>query len=198
MDQLVSQLKVLSDSIQQIKSDMITYFDTKLISIDTKLNSIENSLSTLDERAIHLEQRVGANEDNLDEFSGRIRQLEKDNAYLLNKVDNLENQGRSTNLRFIGVPESSEGQDMLGFITGLILQLLGPDNFSSPPAIERAHRVPTVRQDDRSRPRPILIKVALFHDKVKILWLAHGKKELVFSGRHVSIYPDYSAELMRR
>ncbi|KAL7395572.1 hypothetical protein ABVT39_019526 [Epinephelus coioides] len=163
MDQFVSQLKSLSDSIHQIKSDMITYFDTKLNPIATKLDSIENSLSTLDEHVTHLEQRVGANEDNLNEFSG--------------------------------VPESAEGRDMLGFMAGLIQQLLGLDNFPSPPALERAHRVPTVRQDDISRPRPILIKLAHFQDKVKILQLAHGNKELVFNGRRVSIYPDYSAEL---
>lgn len=198
MDQFVSQLKSLSDSIHQIKSDMVIYFDAKLDPIATKINSIENSLSTLNEHVTHLEQRVGATEDNLNEYSGRIKRLEKDNAYLLNKVDELENRSRSLNLRFIGVSESTEGRDTLGFMAGLIQQLLGLDNFPSPPTLERAHRVPIVRRADVSRPRPILIKLAHFQDKVKILRLSRRNNELVFNGKRVFIFPDYSAELMKR
>lgn len=36
----------------------------------------------------------------------RIQQLEKDNSYLINKVDDLENRSRCSNLRFVGVQNS--------------------------------------------------------------------------------------------
>ena len=174
------------------------HIDAKFDQISSNLNGIVNSISTLGEHVAILEQRVGANEDNLTDTWKKIIQLEKANAYLVDKVDDLENRSRSCNLRFIKVPEASEGRDMLGFMSSFIQQLLGHDNFPTQPAIERAHRTPTVRQDERSNPRPILIKLAHFQDKVKILRLAREKKELLFNGSRVLIFPDYSAELARR
>uniref|UniRef100_A0A0E9Y2G0 Uncharacterized protein n=1 Tax=Anguilla anguilla TaxID=7936 RepID=A0A0E9Y2G0_ANGAN len=56
MDQ--DQMKPLSDAIQQIKTDMMTYFDTKVDPILCTLNGIEGSLSTLGEHVSQLEQRV--------------------------------------------------------------------------------------------------------------------------------------------
>lgn len=50
----------------------------------------------------------------------------------------------------------------------------------------------------RSRPRPILIKLLHFQDKLKILRLARGKKDLSFSGSRVFIFLDYSASLTRK
>ncbi len=89
MDQFLDQLKILSDSIQQSKSDMIAYFDSKVDPIVSTLNGIHNSLSTLGDHVSHLEQRVGANEDVLSDITTRMKQLETNNTYLLNKVDDL-------------------------------------------------------------------------------------------------------------
>ncbi|KAJ4948838.1 hypothetical protein JOQ06_020361, partial [Pogonophryne albipinna] len=57
-----------------------------------------------------LEQRVGANEDNVHECVARVKQLEKDNSFLMSKVDDLENRSRRFNLRFVGIQESAEGK----------------------------------------------------------------------------------------
>lgn len=122
MDQI--QMKALQDAIHQFKLDMMTYFDTKVDTIFGTLNRIERSLSTLGDRVSQLEQRVGFNEDNLSDLSTWVKQLEKDNSYLMDKVENLENRSRSANLRFVRIPESTEGRDILGFM------LLGKDNFS--------------------------------------------------------------------
>ena len=140
-------------------------------------NYIRGSLSTLNEHVAQLEQRVGANEDNLDVLSTSVKQLEKSNSYMLDKVEDLENRRRTLNLCFVGIHESAESRDVLGFMAHLIPQLLGNDNFTTPVAIERAHHTPTVRQTDRSSPRHILIRLLHFQDKVKILWLAWGKKD---------------------
>lgn len=80
------------------------------------------SLDTLGERVSLLEQRVRANEDNIHLTSNK--KLSKDNAYLTDKIQDLENWSRSSNLRFVKIPESSEGRDILGFMSQLIPQLL--------------------------------------------------------------------------
>ncbi|RXN23943.1 LINE-1 type transposase domain-containing 1 [Labeo rohita] len=177
---------------------MLTHLDSKVDPIQTKLSSIQMSLDTLGEHVVSLEQRIGANEDNLQDLSTRINDLTKDNAYLMDKVQDLENCGRASNLRFVGIPESSEGRDVLGFMAQLLLQLFGRENFPESPAIERAHRTPLFRNNDRAGSRPILIKLSNFQDKIKILRLAREKKELVFKGTRIDIYPDFSAEPLKR
>ncbi|KAJ4933513.1 hypothetical protein JOQ06_030339 [Pogonophryne albipinna] len=114
----------------------------------------------------------------------------------MSKVGDLENRSRRSNLRFVGIQESAEGSDIIGFMSRLIPQLLGPDAFPTLPIIERAHRSPTARQN--SRARAIMIELLNFQDKVKILRLAREKKSLDYNGKHISIYPDFSPELTRR
>lgn len=55
-----------------------------------------------------------------------------------------------------------------------------------------------VRQSDRTSPRPIMIKLLNFQDKVKILWIAREKKKLDYNGTRIDIYPDFSVDLMKR
>ncbi|CAK6974024.1 LINE-1 type transposase domain-containing 1 [Scomber scombrus] len=191
-------LQTLWDAIQQSKEDMLSHFNSKVDPIQSSLTNIQNSMSTLGEQVQMLEQRVGANEDIGHELVVRVKQLEKDNAYLLDKVDDLENLSRHSNLRFVGVQENAEGSDMIGFMSRLIPQLLGQDAFPTPVIIERAHRSPTARQGDQSSLRSILITLLNFQDKVKILRLARVKKILEFNGKRISIYSDFSPDLSRR
>ncbi|KAL7387382.1 hypothetical protein ABVT39_022728 [Epinephelus coioides] len=84
------------------------------------------------------------------------------------------------------------------FMNKLIPLLLGKENFTALPVIERAHRSPTTRrQDVKAGPRPILVKLFLLQDKVKILRLAQTKRNF-FSVGCVYIYPDYSAGVLQK
>ena len=87
------------------------------------LNKIEGSLSTLGEHVAELEQRVGSNEDTLQDLIQRVKILEKDNCYLKDRAEDAENRSRASNLRFIGVPEKVEGRDILSFMNRLIRSL---------------------------------------------------------------------------
>lgn len=191
-------MKTLFDAIKQAKDDMKHHFDTKVDPISDTLNEMKLSLSTLGEHVDELEHRVGSNEDNLNNLQTRVKELEKDNSYLITKIDDLENRSRTSNLRFIRVPEGAEGPNMLEFMNRHIPQILGQDNFPTPPVIESAHHTPTVRQTGRSGPRPILIKLLHLQDKLKILRLAREKKDLFLNGVRIFIFPDYSPDLTKR
>lgn len=197
MDQEIS-LQTIWDSIQLIKVEMTAHLDSKTEIIQTSLTNIHGSLSSLCEQISELEHRVSSNEDNFDDLSKRVQILEKENAYLKVRVDDAENRSRSCNLRFINVPEKSEGSDVIVFVNQLIPLLLGRDHFSVVPAIEMAHRSPTFSSGSRPVPRPILVKFLHFQDKVKILRLAREKKDLLYKGTRVHIYPDFSAGLIKK
>ena len=53
---------------------------------------IQMSLDTLGEHVSTLEQQIGANKDNLQDLMTQNKKLTKDNAYLMDKIQDLENQ----------------------------------------------------------------------------------------------------------
>lgn len=134
--------EVLLDALQQLKSEMVGHFDARMDTLQSDLATIKLSLSNLGEHISELEQRVSSNEDNISDHGKQIKALEKENAYLRDKLDDIENRSRAYNLRFVHVPEKSEGKDTRGFISSLIVHLFGSENFPTPPAIEKAHRSP--------------------------------------------------------
>uniref|UniRef100_A0A8C1LNQ7 L1 transposable element RRM domain-containing protein n=1 Tax=Cyprinus carpio TaxID=7962 RepID=A0A8C1LNQ7_CYPCA len=157
-------------------------------------------LSTLGEHVAELEHRVSSNEDNLSDIQKRLKSIEGENSYLRDKLDELENRSRAYNLRFIHVPEKSEGKNIHGFIGGLIQQLLGVENFPVPPALERVHRSPMQQSQNQKNfaPRPILVKLLSLQDKFKILRLAREKHDLKYNGKRVHIFPDFSTSLRQK
>uniref|UniRef100_A0AAQ6A293 L1 transposable element RRM domain-containing protein n=1 Tax=Amphiprion ocellaris TaxID=80972 RepID=A0AAQ6A293_AMPOC len=194
-------LQSVLNAIQQVKTDMLSHLDAKIDPIQSSLTAIQISLSTLSDRVELLEQRVSTNEDNVSNIMSRMKQLESDNTNLKAKVEDLENRSRRNNLRFVGIPEFAESTDMVGFMTQLIYKVLGQENFPSPLKIERAHRTPTTlpkRLDPGGKPRSILIKLLDFQDKKTILRIAREKGQLIFHGSAISIYPDFSAEVMNK
>uniref|UniRef100_A0A3B3DZ89 L1 transposable element RRM domain-containing protein n=1 Tax=Oryzias melastigma TaxID=30732 RepID=A0A3B3DZ89_ORYME len=182
-----------------MQAELTSHFDSKIGELQSTLITMNGSISVLSEQVSMMEQRISENQDNLTNIETRVTFLEKENSYLRDKVDDLENRSRSSNLRFLRIPERAEGRDMVEFIQRLIPRLLGADNFPVPPVIERAHRSPTTsRPNAKNGPRPILVKFLNVQDKMKILRLSRDKGDLLFDGVQVYIYPDYSAALLER
>ncbi|KAK7904168.1 hypothetical protein WMY93_016775 [Mugilogobius chulae] len=93
----------------------------------------------------------------------------------------------------------AEGRDVVGFMGKLIPLLLGKDHFPAPLAIEVAHRTPGLsKTNPKAGPRPIIIKLLHFNDKMKIIRLAREKKALLYEGTRIHIYPDFSAGVLQK
>lgn len=197
-------LQSIWEAIHQIKDQVSTeinaHLDLKIGAVQAGLMDIQTTLNSVTGQITELQQRVSNNEDDLFKLSGKVNALEKDNAYLKEKVEDLENWSRRCNLRFINVPEKSERGDMVAFVSQqLIPTLLGRENFPTAPVVERAHRSPTYSSSPRpGQPRPILVKFLNFQDKLKIMRLAREKEELSWEGAMISIYPDFSPGLVKK
>ncbi len=193
-----TDVSLLCDATQRVKTELLVHFDQKIDTLQAVLNNIHGSLSTLNDHVTELEHRVGSTEDSITELTKRVETSEKENAYLKEKADDAENRSRSSNLRFINIPERREGKDMIGVINDLIPLLLGEENFPTAPVIERAHRSPTFTTGNRSSPRPILVKFLHFQDKLKILRLARERGDLTYMGARVHVFPDFSTALVHK
>lgn len=119
---------------------------------------------------------------------------------LLERVDDLENRSRRSNLRIVNIPEGSEkDKDPTKFIANLLMELTGPEVLSSPPEIERAHRSLGPRPGDAGarKPRAFIIKFLRFQEKEKVLRWARQHK-MVYRGSELRVYPDISAALAKK
>lgn len=187
-------LQTLWKEIKTSKEEISKQMDRMTNDIQAKLTRIETSMSTLSEQMVEVETRVSATEDDLRDTRSTVTRLEKDVAYLKDKVQDLENRSRRSNIRIVNLPEKSEGSNMVSFLERIIPEILGVENFPSPPTIERAHRTGN-NSSDRATPRIIVAKLLNFRDKQKILQLARERKEVFLDNRRIHFFPDFSVEL---
>ncbi len=183
---LKSLMKAIRDS-----NDELTFHINKTTDIQSSLTKIDLSLSTLAEQVDEMQNRIGANEDNLRDTCARI---EKEIIFLKDKTDDLEHRSRRSNIKIINIPEKSEGSDTVGYLESLIPQLLGNDNFPSPITLERAHRIR--RPSDRTG--PIIAKFLNYREKDKVLRFAREKGAVYLNDKRISFYPDYSVEIQHK
>lgn len=101
---------------------------------------------------------------------------------LLDRCDDLENRSRRSNLRILNIPEGCEdGKDPLKFMIDVLMQVMGPEAFPTPPELERAHQTPTSKPVQRSSPRAFLICFSRFQQKETALRWARNH-ELKYQG----------------
>lgn len=178
-----STLSTLTSHISDLRSDM---------------SLIRHDLQSINERVKGAEDRIGGLEDQLPPLHADMKRASQQIAYLLTKVDDLENRSRRNNIRLVGVPEKSEGRDPVAFFEAWLTDLVGRDCLSTHFSIERAHRVPMRAPPPGAPPRPILLKLLHFRDRDAALRKAREKGDLTIDGHKVSLFPDFSGEIQRQ
>ncbi len=110
-------------------------------SLKQSVDSLGQQVTSFNNRLTKTEVLVGENFKKITEMEGAVKSLQSQATVLLERVDDLENRYRRSNLRIINVPEGSEkDQDPTKFVSNLLMAVTGTGVFSSPPEIERAHR----------------------------------------------------------
>lgn len=83
------------------------------------------------------------------------------------------------------------------FMSSVFTELFGEGAFERPPEIDRAHRVGQKSQRN-AFPRHMLVRFHRYQTKELILKLSREQGHLEFNGAVVRIFPDMSAEVVRR
>ncbi|KAL1264131.1 hypothetical protein QQF64_004486 [Cirrhinus molitorella] len=83
------------------------------------------------------------------------------------------------------------------FFSQLLFDILGKDVLSSPPEIDRAHRVLIGKPAAGAKPRAVIIRMHHYQQKELIIREARAKRgKLMFQGSPIAIYEDYAPEVM--
>ncbi|ROI60077.1 LINE-1 retrotransposable element ORF1 protein [Anabarilius grahami] len=138
---------------------------------------------------------MSASDSRITALEAMCNELQVANGLLKAKVNDLEGRSRRLNVKIVGIKEGEEKGSPTDFVSKLIPELLGQDNFSRPIKIDRAHRNLRPKPQPNERPLIIIAKVHKDRDVIDILRLSRQQAPLQYHGERVSIFPDYTAEV---
>lgn len=132
---------LLNKQHDSFKADIVILIQQSTESLKQSVDLLGQQVTAFNSRLTKTEVLVGENFDKLTEMDAAVKSLQSQATALLERVDDLENRSRRSNLRIVNIPEGSErDQDPTKFASDLLMAVTGPDVFSRPPEIERAHR----------------------------------------------------------
>lgn len=171
---------------------------TKIEEMKVDISLLRHDMTKLRERVTEAETRLGRAEDTLYPLQHSQEDLQRQVQQLAQKQDDLENRARRSNLRFIGLPEGSEGSDPATFLEKLLIATYGRDAFSATFVVERAHRMPARCPPEGAPPRTFIAKLLNLRDRDAVLRLARVKGNIPFQSGFRSAFPDFSAEVQKQ
>ncbi|XP_040289833.1 histamine H3 receptor-like [Bufo bufo] len=176
-------------------------FRDALIKMSQKLalNKLQEEVSLHNHRFVEIEQRVVCVEEDSADAAAKHKDLFQLANRLQEKVEDLENRSRRSNLRLVGIPESVPPQDLQRLFESDLPQALG---IGGKRRFERAHRVGPQREPmapssmtTNQRPRQVICKYLDYSDKEDILRAYRLRREPLFiRGNKALVFADYSAE----
>ena len=204
----VSSAEVRTDNMESMLRNILTKVSVldelcvKVDAISEKAGNIEANLEKLDTRLSDLENGVGFLETEVSEIRhdvAEIRATKADFEYvneLKRNVVDLVNRSKLNNVILHGIPEGEETtangtKDCVTYAGNFFVTHLNVHEVE----IERAHRTPRVKrptanEGDRSRPRPIHVRLLRFNDRDAILKRSSALKGVRIRGSKVGISDD--------
>lgn len=144
------------------------------------------------------EERIADMEEwNVAASDALLEVLENQDA-LQTKLTDIEARSRQNNLRIYGIPEGSEGSNLLEFVTRLIKSELGLLSTETEIGIQRCHRALAPKPPRDAPPRSLVLCFQEFRVKEQVLHTAWKKKEIRFEGKRIYFDSDYPPEILKR
>ena len=195
MGQLVEEL---SKQRASLREDISILIQESIGPLQSSVNAIKETVDTFQRRLTATECLAGENFEKIFAADAAIKSLQAQNTKLLDRIEDLENRSRRSNLRIVNVPEGSEGdEDPVAFMSNMLMEIMGREVFDSAPTLERSHRVGKKPEHTGRSPRPFVVCFQRFQEKERVLQWAR-RHDLKYKNSTLRIYPDFSVSLSRR
>lgn len=196
-ERLLARMEAMMDNM---RTDIVSQFE-QIVSgavkkeITAALGPLESKITAQSQTIANLEEAANSHDEQLTSLNATVAVLESRVESLSQKCEDLEGRSRLNNIRLVGVPEGAEGSRPTEFIAKLIQNLLGLD---SEPVLDRAHRTLRARGKDEDPPRPFVARVNMFQIRCEILRKAGSSGPLLYQGKRVYIFPDFTASVAKK
>ncbi len=118
-------------------------------------------------------------------------------AMLAAKCDDLESRVRRNNIRIHGIPEGSEKNNTIGFVTNIILSSLKiPAAMDT--HIERAHHSLIAKPKESTAPPQAIIGCFIDNQVKDCVIQQTWKQKITYEGRTIYFNQDYTTEIQKR
>lgn len=197
---------LLQAMMDSLKADIFGKIDSLSSSLRSEISSVrkelKESIEPLQDKVEQHEQTVLQLELAATDHSGRITELEATVSkltaqakHLDDRCEDLEGRSRRNNIRLVGLPEGLEGPRATEFIATLLQEILRLDDK---PLLDRAHRTLRDKPKEGDAPRPVVVRVHYFHIRNEILRRAGEHAPLLYRGKRISIFADYTSTVAKK
>uniref|UniRef100_A0A3P9J1C5 L1 transposable element RRM domain-containing protein n=1 Tax=Oryzias latipes TaxID=8090 RepID=A0A3P9J1C5_ORYLA len=196
-DRMLARMEVM---MENMRAGIVKEFE-QIVSgavkkeITAALGPLEAKITAQNETIKSLEQSANDHDSQLTSLQATVASLTDRVGSLSQKCEDLEGRSRRNNIRVVGVPEGSEGSRATDFVATLLQDLLSLD---SKPVLDLAHRSLGARPRDGDPPRPFIARVNLFQQRNEILRKAGASAPLLYQGKRVMIFPDFTATVSKK
>ncbi|XP_030045097.1 obscurin-like protein 1, partial [Microcaecilia unicolor] len=193
-----SEAEFSARQLSQIVAAVETALEPRFTSLNERLGKVDGLMATLVSRATEVETRVSAMEDAWQQCGPEVESLKVKLQQHVDKLDELENRARRSNLRLVGLPETIPEKSLSTVLEEWLVKEFALSDSRGPLCLERAHRIGRQQQNNQ-RPRVVIIKVLNYIHKEEILRGYRLKREsLTYAGVQIRIFQDYSTSLQER
>ena len=110
----------------------------------------------------------------------------------------MQDNMKRNNIHVIGIPEAEEEEQGIENLFEKVMMENFPNLMREKVTqIQESQRVPIKRNPKRPTARHIIIKMAKFQDKERILKAAREKKEVTYKGAPIRLATDFSMEMLQ-
>lgn len=188
----------MSEFRHSFREDMRVELNEFRGEINQKLEKATSDLHATKARVTEAEQRISEIEDwDVAAKEALIQALENQET-LQAKLTDLEARSRRNNLRIYGIPEESEGTNLLEFVTRLIKSEVGLPLTDLDLGIQRCHRALASKPPHDAPPRSVVICFQEFRVKEQVMHTAWRKKDVRCAGKRIYFDQDYPPEILKK
>ena len=110
----------------------------------------------------------------------------------------MQDNMKRNNIRITGIPEGAEKEQVIENRFEKVMMENFPNlRREKVVQIQESRRVPSKRNPKRPTVRHIIMKMAKFQDKERILKAAREKQEVTYKGAHIRLAADFSMETLQ-
>lgn len=186
----------LTNSLADLKTSLLAELKKSFGQVNDKLDGLQETVNSHGERLDSLEGDTESLSQRMAKVEDCCKTLQADNTKLRAKLADLEGRSRRSNVRLIGIAESSEGPQPSKFFSQLLQDVFGRDIFPSPPELDRAHRSLAPKPGPDGRPRPVIICFHRHQHKELVIRETRRRGTLTYQNNPFRIYEDYSPEVV--
>ncbi|KAL2091647.1 hypothetical protein ACEWY4_013910 [Coilia grayii] len=190
LDSIVAS--AVKESVDSILVPALRDLRTDLQKTNEAVKDIGGELDRVAASAKSTKDRVDSVQAAAREDRRTVIELKKQLDQLTTKLTALEDRGRRNNVRIVGLPESSEGSDTVGYLKANLPKWI-PSLKGRDIDIERAHRVYDGRDANANKPRTLIFRLLRWQDRSAILAGARKVYPVKFTnGATLLFFPDFS------